>query len=130
VGEDARALLDRGIRRDGAGCNRRLPEGLNAEVVTPSSTGPVSRDVDDDTFLAAVAAQADYLVSEDKDRLRTLNTYRVACWRRDGWSQGRPLLRNPAKVCGDPSHHGAERLPRTTYERARMERARAATGQD
>src|ERR1044071_3320058 len=48
---------------------RRVLEILSqAEVVEPPAIAPVSRDVKDDKFLAAaVAAQAEYLVSEDRD---------------------------------------------------------------
>jgi len=41
-----------------------------AEVVTPAAIAPICRDPKDDMFLAtAAAAQADYLVSEDRDLL-------------------------------------------------------------
>lgn len=46
-----------------------------AELVTPTETPSVSRDVKDDIFLAcAKAAKATYLVSEDNDLL-VLNSY-------------------------------------------------------
>jgi putative PIN family toxin of toxin-antitoxin system len=50
---------------------RRVLEILSqAEVVTPSPLGAVSRDPKDDKLLAAAdAAGADYLVSEDQDLL-------------------------------------------------------------
>ena len=60
-----------------AGLDMQTTLGIfrQAEVIEPGHISPISRDPNDDKFLAlAAAARADYLVTEDKDLL-VLETY-------------------------------------------------------